>query len=358
MDNYDFEVPFTWDRLQDKFQLSSLVRFFEQLNLALKWPKEEAGEYFYNPSPVGMAHGYLLRSGNKILCDYIIHMPDPDDTNTNDAIHQIWQIVQASYLRKWEQLRDALYTDYKVLEPTDYHEERSLERTDEMSGTESKLSSSTTNDVGQKGGTESKTDAFTHGEEITHTNLKAYGKTTETDTRGDHSITETAGKTGNPNEVTTRSGAVENDQGHYGFNAQVVSPVNSSDVSSTETTIRTGDSTEASTRVNAGLDSINETTRNTGADTESGTDTHTGTDTVTSAIAHNASDSRISDKSESSSGAKSERANGTETASTSRTGRFMETPQKLIQQEWKAREKTLMEQIFVDLDSLLCIKLY
>lgn len=358
MDNYDFEVPFTWDRLQDKFQLPSLVRFFDKLNTALRWPKDELGEYFYNPSPVGLAHGYLLRSGNKILCDYIIHMPDPDETNVNDAIHQIWDIVRSSYLHKWEQLRDALYTEYSVLEPTDYHEERSLERTDEVSGTESKLSSSTTNDVGQKSGTESKADAFTHGEEITHTNLKAYGKVTETDTRGDHSITETAGKSGNPNEVTTRSGSVENDQGHFGFNAQVVSPVSSSDGSSTETTIRTGDSTESSTRVNAGMDSENETTRNTGADTEAGSDTHAGTDTSTSALTHASSDSRNSDKSEASSGAKSERANGTETASTSRTGRFMETPQKLIQQEWKAREKTLTDQIFVDLDNLLCIKMY
>lgn len=355
MDSYCNSIPFLWDRVQDKFQLPSLTRFFEWVSNDLRWTEGEV--VHYNPSPVGMAHGYLLRSGNKILCDYIIGMPDPD-SQTYDAIRQIWEIVQVSYLRKWEQLRDALYTEYKILEPTDYHEERSLERTDEMSGSESKLSSSTTNDTSQREGIESKTDAITHGEEITHTNLKAYGKTTETDTRGDHSITESSGKGGNQNDVTSRSGSVENGQGHFGFNAQVVSPVSETDGSSTDTTIRSGDTTETSTRVNSGLDSTNETTKNTGADTESGTDTHSGTDTSTSATSHNTSDSHISDKSESSSGAKNERTNGTETASTSRTGRFMDTPQKLIQQEWKAREKVLIDQIYTDLDNLLCIKMY
>lgn len=350
-----FEYSYQYDRLQDKFQLPDLVRLFAYVKTFL----DTSGEPFaYNPPVVGMAHGYLLHSSNKILGDYIIAMPEPDETNPNDAISQISLIVDACFKRKWQQLRDALYTPYDPLSPIDYTDHRTVDRTDDASSVESKIGTSSITDTSNAKGTESHTTANEHQETVNRTNLTTYGKTIDTTSKDDYSQSQSNTKTGKTGESSSHTSTGTKDDGRFGFNASVVSPVTSSDISSAESTLRDTSGDESSTQINAGLDSLSRKERNTGADTESGSDTHELHDSGTSVVSRSSDDSRVSDRTENATGTRQERGDSNEDATTRRTGRYLDTPQDLLRKEFAAREKNLLNTIYEDLDTILCIPVY
>lgn len=349
------ECSYMFDRLQDKFQLPDLVRLFAYIKSFL----DTSGQPFeYDPPVVGMAHGYLLRSSNKILGDYIIAMPEPDETNPNDAISQISLIVDACFKRKWQQLRDALYTPYDPLSPLDYTDQRTVNRTNDASSVESKMGTTSTTDTSNASGTEAHTIANDHQETVNRTNLTTYGKTIDTTSTDDFSQSQSNTKTGTTGESASRTSTGSKDDGRYGFNASVVSPVTSSDASSSESTLRDTSGNESSTQINAGLDSLSKKERNTGADTESGSDTHELHDSGTSVVSRSSDDSRVSDRTENATGTRQERGDSNENATTRRIGRYLDSPQDLIRKEFAARQKTLLDTIYADLDTILCIPVY
>lgn len=350
-----FECSYTFDRLQDKFQLPDLVRLFAHIKTFL----DTSGQPFdYNPPVVGMAHGYLLRSSNKILGDYIIAMPEPDETNPNDAISQISLIVDACFQRKWQQLRDALYTPYDPLSPLDYTDHRTVNRTDDASSVESKLGTISTSGTSNAKGTEAHTAANDRQETVNRTNLTTYGKTIDTMSQDNYSQSQSNTKTGNTGESISRNSTGTKDDGHFGFNASAVSPVTSSDLASAESTLRDTSGSESEAQVNAGLDNLSKTERNTGADTESGSDTHESHDSGTSVVSRSSDDFRVSDRTENATGTRQERGDSNEDATTRRTGRYLDSPQDLIRKEFVARQKTLLDTIYADLDAVLCIPVY
>lgn len=350
-----FEPSYTFDRLQDKFQLPDLVRLFSYIKTFL----DTSGQPFeYDPPVVGMAHGYLLRSSNKILGDYIIAMPEPDETNPNDAISQISLIVDACFKRKWQQLRDALYTPYDPLSPLDYTDHRMVNRTDDASSVESKIGTTSTRDTSNAKGTEAHTTTNDHEETVNRTNLTTYGKTIDTTSKDDYSQSQSNSKTGKTEESASRTSVGAKDDGRFGFNASVVSPVESSNASSTESTLRDTSGNESSTQINAGLDNLSKKESSTGADTESGSDTHELHDSGTSVVSRSSDDSRVSDRTQNETGTRQERGDSNENATTRRTGRYLDSPQDLIRKEFAARQKTLLDTIYADLDAILCIPVY
>lgn len=350
-----FEPSYTFDRLQDKFQLPDLVRLFAYIKTFL----DTSGQPFdYDPPVVGMAHGYLLRSSNKILGDYIIAMPEPDETNPNDAISQISLIVDACFKRKWQQLRDALYIPYDPLSPLDYTDHRTVNRTDDASSVESKLGAISIRDTSNVKGTESHTDANDRQETLNRTNFTTYGKTIDTTLQDDYSQSQSNTKTATTGESTSRTSTGTKDDGRFGFNASVVSPVTASDMSSAESALRDTTGNESSAQINAGLDSLSKTERNTGADTESGSDTHESHDSGTSVVSRSSDDLRVSDRTENATGTRQERGDSNEDATTRRTGRYLDSPQDLVRKEFAARQRTLLDIIYADLDTVLCIPVY
>lgn len=356
MNNTPFhDFSYTWDRLQDKFQLPDILRIFVYIKTFL----DTTGQPFdYDPPAVGMAHGYLLRSANKILADYIISMPEPDETNPNDAISQINSIIEATFIRKWQQLRDALYTPYDPLSPLDYTDYRTVGRTNDASVVETKSGTISTSDSTERTGTESNTTANDTSETINKSNLKTYGKTVETSSKDDFSQSQSNTKTGETGESGSRSTTGSKDDGRFGFNASVVSPVTSSEAATAEATLRNSTGNESSTQINAGLNSESKTERNAGADTESGSDVHELHDSGTTVLSRSGSDSRLSDRTENGQGTRQERGNANENSTTRRTGRYLQSPQELLQKEFSARQKTLLDTIYHDLDTILCIPVY
>lgn len=350
-----FECSYSFDRLQDKFQLPDLVRLFAYIKTFL----DTSGQPFeYDPPVVGMAHGYLLRSSNKILGDYIIAMPEPDETNPNDAISQISLIVDACFKRKWQQLRDALYTPYDPLSPVDYTDSRTVIRTNDASSVESKIGTSSTTDTSNAKGTEAHTTTNDHQETVNRTNLTTYGKTIDTTSKDDYSQSQSNSKIGTTGESSSRTSTGSKDDGRFGFNASVVSPVTSSDMSSAESALRDITGNESSTQINAGLDNLSKKEQSTGVDTENGSDTHELHDSGTNVVSRSSDDFRVSDRTENATGTRQERTDGNENSTTRRTGRYLDSPQDLLRKEFAAREKSLLDTIYADLDTILCIPVY
>lgn len=349
------ECFYNFDRLQDKFQLPDLVRLFAHIKTFLDTSTDA---FSYNPPVVGMAHGYLLRSSNKILGDYIIAMPEPDETNPNDAIAQISLIVDACFQRKWQQLRDALYTPYAPLSPIDYTDYRTVNRTNDASSVESKFGTTSTSDTSDTSGIEAHTTANDHVETVNRTNLTTYGKTIDTTSTDDYARSQTNTSTKETGESASHTSTGAKDDGRYGFNASVVSPVTSSNASTAETNLRDTSGQESFTQIDSGLDNLSRKERNTGADTESGSDTHELHDSGTDTVSRSSVGSRSSDRTENASGTRQERTDGNENATAHRTGRYLNTPQDLLEKEFAAREKNLLNTIYADLDTILCIPVY
>lgn len=357
MVNPVYEIPYTWDRLQDKFQLPDLVRIFDDVVTNIQVTSQDA-DFTFEPSSVGLAHGYLIRSSNKILCDYVIRMPEPDSTNPNDSVAQIKLILANSFYRKWQQLRDALYTPYNPLSPLDYTDERSLVRTQDASAVDTKNSTTSIVDAADHSGTEAATSVDSHTDNLTHSKINAYGKTTNTTTSDDFTQSQSNTQTGTTDESLSRTSSGIKDDGRYGFNAQVVSPVTSTDASSAESTLRGTSGKESSTQVNAGLDNRSENRSDSGADTETGSDIHELHDSSTGTVARNSVDSRVSDRAQNEAGTRQERVDGNENTVARRSGRYLQTPQDLIRKEFDARRRNLVDTIYQDLDSILCIPAY
>lgn len=357
MNNPVFEIPYTWDRLQDKFQLPDLVRIFDDVVTNIQ-VTDEGSDFTFDPSPVGLAHGYLIRSANKILCDYVIGMPEPDDTNPNDSIAQIILILSNTFYRKWEQLRDALYTQYNPLSPLDYTDERTVNQTRNGSVVDTKISDVSASDSLNRSGTQASTSVDSHKDSLSRNKINTYGKTTDTTSSDDFTQSQSNTQTGITDENLSKSSFGNKDDGRYGFNADVVSPVTTVDASSTETSLRGTSGKESSSQVNAGLDSRSEHKTDSGSDTEIGSDVHAVDDSSTATVASSATDSRISGRSENASGTRQEQSDGNENTRTRRTGRYFENPQDLIRKEFDARKNNLINTIYQDLDSILCIPVY
>ena len=111
-------------------------------------------------------------------------------------------------------------------------------------------------------------------------------------------------------------------------------------------------------QINAGLDNLSKKESSTGADTESGSDTHELHDSGTSVVSRSSDDSRVSDRTQNETGTRQERGDSNEDATTRRTGRYLDSPQDLIRKEFAARQKTLLDTIYADLDAILCIPVY
>lgn len=356
MNNTPFhDFSYTWDRLQDKFQLPDILRIFVYIKTFL----DTTGQPFdYDPPAVGMAHGYLLRSANKILADYIISMPEPDETNPNDAVAQINSIIEASFVRKWQQLRDALYTPYDPLSPLDYTDYRTVGRTNDASIVETKSGTISTSDSTERTGTESNTTANDKSETINKTNLKTYGKTVETSSTDDFSQSQSNTTTTKTEDNESHSTVDSNGNGIFGFNSSDVSPATTTEGTSAESILRNSNGDESSAQINTAIDNASNIERNTGADTESGSDVHELHDSGTTVLSHSGNDSRISDRTENGQGTRQERGNANENSTTRRTGRYLQSPQELLQKEFSARQKVLLDTIYHDLDTILCIPVY
>ncbi len=351
MMNPVFEIPYHYDRLQDKFQLPDFVRLFSFIKSYLDTTD-------FNPPVVGLAHGYLLRSSNKIIADYIVSMPGPDELTPNDAISQINLIVEASFIRKWQQLRDAFYTAYNPLSPLDYVDERTVNRTEEKSGVSTKNASLSTIDAAEHSGVETNVSNGEHSETISRSNLKTREMSLDAQGTEDSAQTQSNTRTGSSGESGSRTSSGERDEGRFGFNASVVSPVTSADTASNESTLRDTNANESSAQMASSLNSHNEAQRQTGSDSETGNDTHELRNSDSGTLSRSGSDSRLSDRTENSSGTAQEAGNLNENVVTRRSGRYLETPQELLEKELKARRRNLVDIIYQDLDSILCVPVY
>lgn len=342
---HDFD--FVWDRVHAHFNLSLTTNLFLLI-------KNELEESDWKPS--ALAYGYLNRSNNKILTDYILYLFT--ELSPNQAIQQIYEMLEAAYMHKWKQLKRAIDAEYDPLNPIDYTDTRQNVRLTGLSAIESKLSNQSGTDKLDRSGVETNGSVADHTEIISRDNSKSQQSTANTSASSDASQTQSNTRTGTTDETSSKTSAGNTNEGIFGFNAQVVSPVTAKDTNASESALSGTTGKEFSTQTGTSLDSRKETENKTGIETESETNRHELHDSLSGSVSRSSADSHVTDRTENSSGTREERGNANEDETSRRTGRYFQTPQKLVEEEWKVRRHTLLETIYRDIDALICVPVY
>lgn len=341
------DFTFTWDRVSTHFNLALTVNLFLLI-------KNELEESDWKPS--ALADGYLNRSNNKILTDYISYLFT--ELSPNQAIQQIYEMLEVAYMHKWKQLKLALDAEYDPLNPIDYTDTRDSVRSTGLSAIESKLSNQTGTDKLDRSGLETNGSTADHTETISRDNSKSQQSTANTSATSDASQTQSNTRTGTTDETSSKTSAGNTNEGIFGFNEQVVSPVSTTDTNASESALSGSIGKETSSQLGVSTDSRKEEETKTGIETESETNRHELHDSLSGSVTRSSADSRVTDRSENSSGTREERGNANENETSRRTGRYFQTPQKLLEEEWKVRRHTLLETIYRDIDALICVPIY
>lgn len=359
MNNYPFddEIVLIYDRVQDKLPLPAMVAFFS--NVAGWLNTTESDELSYHMNVLGAAHGYLLHSGKKILADYFINLPDyTPNALTGDVVDVLLNVVSASYMSKWRQLRDAYNTRYAPLDGIDYTESHSRTHVGNL---EVEGNKTTTDDESQSfthGEVVEEAKTFEHGQSVTSSETVTHGKVVGTDSSVTFGHGDTETTVSNPGQITTTSAIGGGDTSVYGFNSSNAVPSALNHSTDSETVSLSGTDRTEVTRGNNGTDVTTGSVAESGTTGDAGSVVYGGTDTTDSSVRHSGTDASGKVSSGSEEISRTENASDNEAIEIARRGRFARTAQELIEQELKARQHTFEEQIYRDLDSILTIDVY
>lgn len=354
---FDDEVVLDFDRVQDKFQLPALNDLFTRVNQFLTTYKD--GDIAFTLNPMALAHGYLIRSGRKILTDYFIQLPDWTAPHLpNDVVDVLYSVLYATYSRKWEQLRDAFYAEYMPLEGVDYTETRDGSHV----GTENSSGNATTSI--EKSGT------ITHGEQVLSESSLVHGETVTdnaTVTHGKtvtengmiiygHGITDVT--TELPGQTTTTTASSSGAENVYGFNSAAAVPNSTDSASSTETVTTSGTNRSEVNHLNQGHDDTESTITEGGTTGDTRSILHGGTDTTDASVTHSGTDTTGSESTQTEITSQENSTTGTDNIQIVRKGRLEQTPQQLLEEEIRARKNNLVNIIYQDIDSVITISVY
>lgn len=355
---FDDEVVLDYDRVQDKFQLPALNDLFTRVNQHLKLAHNESLPDF-ELNPIGLAHGYLVRSGRKILTDYFIQLPDWTGPWSNeDVVGVLYLILSNTFFRKWEQLRDAFFIEYVPLQGINYTETREGSHM----GTENSSGNATTSI--EKSGTithgeqVASQSSLVHGETVTDNATVTHGKTVTENgmiTYG-HGITDVT--TELPGQTTSTTATSSGAENVYGFNSSAAVPNSTDSASSTETVTTSGTNRSEVNHINEGHDDTESTITEGGTTGDTRSILHGGTDTTNASVTHSGTDTTGSESSQTETTSQENSTTGTDSVEIVRKGRFGQTPQQLLEEEVRARKNNLVNIMYQDIDSVITIKVY
>jgi len=354
---FDDEVVLDFDRVQDKFQLPALNDLFTRVSQYLTTYGN--GEISFTLNPMALAHGYLIRSGRKILTDYYISLPDWTAPNTsNDVVDVLYNVLHEIYFRKWEQLRDAFYTEYMPLEGVDYTETRNGSHvgTENFSGvtaTEGEKTDTTTH--GEQVISQS---SLEHGESVSDSNTTTHGRTVSQDGTVAHSSGQTDTTVESPGQVTSTAATSTGAEGVYGFNSSQDVPKATDSASNTETTTTSGRNTTEVNSLNQGSDITESTVTEGGTTADTRSILHGGTDITNGSVAHSGVDTVGTESAQTETVTRENATTDADNTQIVRKGRIAQTPQELLEQEVRARKNNLVDIIYQDIDSVITISVY
>ena len=355
--DFDDEVVLDYDRVQDKFQLPALNELFTRISTQLTPYSDDDMSFTLNP--MALAHGYLIRSGRKILPDYIIRLPDWTGTaGTTDVVDVLYDVLMATYFRKWQQLRDAFYTLYAPLEGIDYTETRTGSHvgTESLSGTTSTGEEKTQNTThGEKITSQSN---FTHGETVSDDNTTTHGKTLSEQSTIIYGHGETDATTELPGQITSTTATSNGVEDVYGFNSDSAVPKSTDSASNTETTKTSGRNSTEVVRSNTGSDETSGISTEGGITADSRSIRHGGIDTTNDSVVHSGVDTVGSQSAQTETVNNETATADTDNVQVVRKGRVVQTPQQLLEEEVKVRNRTFIDIMYQDIDSVLTISVY
>lgn len=353
---FDDEIVLTYDRVQDKLQLPALQDLFTRVAGHLDIIGTEDSVRF---NPMALAHGYLIRSGRKILTDYFIQLPDwAGQYGTGDVVDVLYSVLSLTFVRKWKQLRDAFYTEYSPLEGVDYTETHnsSHEGTETFSGTTTDEAEKTdTTTYGQQVETQNN---LIHGETVTDNNTTTHGKTIAETGMITYGHGQTDVTTELPGQTTTTTATSTGAENVYGFNSSVAVPNSTDSASNTETVTSSGQNSTEVNHINQGHDDTQSSVTEGGTTADSRSILHGGTDTSNGSVLHSGNDVLATESSQTETVTREGTMFGTKQLEILRKGRLTQTPQDLLEAELRARKQTLVEIIYQDIDSVLTISVY
>lgn len=353
---FDDEIVLTYDRVQDKFQLPALQELFTRVAAHIDIIGTDNNVRF---NPMALAHGYLIRSGRKILTDYFIQLPDwAGRYGTGDVVDVLYNVISLTFVRKWKQLRDAFYTEYSPLEGVDYTETHnsSHEGTETVSGTTiDELDKTDTTTHGEQVTTQNN---LVHGETVTDNNTTTHGKTVAETGTTNYSHSQTDTTTELPGQTTTTTASSTGAENVYGFNSSVAVPNSVDSASNTETVTSSGRNSIEVNRVNQGHDDTQSSVTEGGTTADLRSISHGGTDSSNGSVLHSGNDVLATESSQTETVTREGTTSGTKQLQILRKGRLTQTPQDLLEAELRARKQNLVEIIYQDIDSVLTISVY
>lgn len=354
---FDDELVLDFKCVQDKFQLPALNDLFTRVSQFLT--TYEDGEISFTLNPMALTHGYLIRSGRKILTDYFIDLPDwTAPTTPEDVVDVLYNVLHAMYFHKWEQLRDAFYTEYMPLEGVDYTETRNGSHvgTENFSGvatTEGEKTDTTTH--GEQVTSQS---SLEHGESISDNNTITHGKTVSEDGTVARSSGQTDTTVESPGQVTSTSATSTGAEDVYGFNSSEAVPKAADSASNTETTTTSGSNTTEVNRLSQGNDITESTVTEGGTTADARSILHGGTDTTNGSVVHSGVDTVGSESAQTETVTRENATTDADNMQIVRKGRIAQTPQELLEEEIRVRKNNFVEIIYQDIDSVLTISVY
>lgn len=354
---FDDEVVLDFDRVQDKFQLPALNDLFTRVNQFLTTYKD--GDIAFTLNPMALAHGYLIRSGRKILTDYFIQLPDWTAPHLpNDVVDVLYSVLYATYARKWEQLRDAFYTEYMPLEGVDYMETRNGSHvgTENFSGTVKTEGEKT--DTTTHGEQVTSQSTLEHGEIVSDNNTTTHGRTVSEDGTVAHSSDQTDTTVESPGQVTSTSATSTGAEDVYGFNSSKAVPKATDSASNTETTTTSGRNTTEVNHLNQGNDITESTVTEGGTTADARSILHGGTDTTNGSVVHSGVDTVGSESAQTETVKRENATTDANDMQIVRKGRIAQTPQQLLEEEVRARKNNFVDIIYQDIDSVITISVY
>lgn len=291
---------------------------------------------------------YYAHSGQKYISPLITSIIGSNDFLTDDNLNSLAKVVVKMCLPNWNRLYTALTVDYSPIENVDAYITES------------------TSTTGKRTGTNSLTDSGTD-------NLSHAGSTTEIDSGTDtHALsgqdktehTGTGSATNSGDDITTNTGTVTDTNATENGTSETVNQLygyNSSDAANDSSSTTTVNQTVTDTREDNTTSTLTHGLKTDTSDESTDTTDYGRTDTETLDLTHatqyNNSDNRTVNLSHS--GSDSEDTSGSSEHTVHRHGNIgVTTNQQMINEEIELRKNFFYNEIFSDVDRLLCLSIY